>query len=525
MALRQGRRWVQAFQPVRLAPPAPERLRLREGGTYLVTGGLGEIGLDVAELFTRTVRARLVLVGRSGLPERTGWDAWIAGHGEDQTRRRIERVRALEAAGAQVLVAGVDAADLPRMLRVRRSGPRRRLASVGSTGSSTRQGSPGAAHSLRYSTWGARSAWSSSGPRRSARACGGAASGPRAGLRGPDVVAVGGAGRHQDGRLRGGQPVPGRPCAPEAEDRTPGLDERQLGRVAAAGRGEAPAGRGRPRRHGAHSRGRDGRLRADPGHAADEPDPWSDRRPAGALRPLGEARVAGRQAGRRAAAGLPAPQARAGDALRGARATRPSARSRTRGRRCSASRGSGLATTSSTSEATRSSPPRSSLGCARATGWRCRSGPSSRRPPSPASPARSSASGERERSRQAPPILRAPAAQGPELSFAQQRLWFFDQLEPHSSAYNLCLSLRHRGDLSVSALERSFREIVRRHEVLRTTLATVDGRPAPRIASEALVSLPVVDLAAIPEAEREAEARAWPARRPGFRSTSPRGRC
>ena len=68
-----------------------------------------------------------------------------------------------------------------------------------------------------------------------------------------------------------------------------------------------------------------------------------------------------------------------------------------------------------------------------------------------------------------------------ELSFAQQRLWFIDQLEPGSSAYNVPLGVRLRGKLKVEALERAIGEIVRRHEVLRTTFPAVGGEPRQRI--------------------------------------------
>src|SRR5260370_12607995 len=79
-------------------------------------------------------------------------------------------------------------------------------------------------------------------------------------------------------------------------------------------------------------------------------------------------------------------------------------------------------------------------------------------------------------------------------SFAQERLWFLDQFQPGRATYNVAVALRITAPLNVNALESSVNEIVRRHEVLRTTFALVEERPVQVIASEAKVSLPVVDL-------------------------------
>ncbi|MCA1614416.1 MAG: condensation domain-containing protein, partial [Acidobacteria bacterium] len=81
------------------------------------------------------------------------------------------------------------------------------------------------------------------------------------------------------------------------------------------------------------------------------------------------------------------------------------------------------------------------------------------------------------------------------LSFAQQRLWFLDQLEPGAAAYNVTAALRLKGRLDADALRRALDEVVRRHESLRTTFAEADGQPVQLIAPELTVSLPVVDLA------------------------------
>ena len=93
------------------------------------------------------------------------------------------------------------------------------------------------------------------------------------------------------------------------------------------------------------------------------------------------------------------------------------------------------------------------------------------------------------------------------LSFAQQRLWFLDQLEPGSAVYNVPGALRIKGSLDAEVLERCFNEIVRRHEALRTTFSTVEEDPVQVIAASANVSLPVIDLSRFSETEREDEAR------------------
>ncbi|MDP8966095.1 MAG: condensation domain-containing protein, partial [Cyanobacteriota bacterium] len=93
------------------------------------------------------------------------------------------------------------------------------------------------------------------------------------------------------------------------------------------------------------------------------------------------------------------------------------------------------------------------------------------------------------------------------LSFAQQRLWFLDQLVPDNAFYNTPAALRVVGSLNLAALEQTFNEIVRRHEALRTTFVTVEGQPVQAIASALTIPLPVIDLRELPKAERENEAR------------------
>jgi amino acid adenylation domain-containing protein len=98
-------------------------------------------------------------------------------------------------------------------------------------------------------------------------------------------------------------------------------------------------------------------------------------------------------------------------------------------------------------------------------------------------------------STQAPPLVPLPRGNDFSLSFAQERLWFLHRLDPGAATYNMAGALRLSGDLNVAALERTLREVVRRHESLRTTFPAVGGTPVQRIAPEPSFVLSRVDLA------------------------------
>lgn len=95
------------------------------------------------------------------------------------------------------------------------------------------------------------------------------------------------------------------------------------------------------------------------------------------------------------------------------------------------------------------------------------------------------------------------------LSFAQQRMWFLDQLEPESSLYNIHTGVELSGPLNVSVLQRSIAEILRRHEALRTTFAVIDDRPVQIINQSAIFKLPVHDLQGLDEKQRRSSVSAW----------------
>ena len=118
VAYRGGYRWVQEFD--KLAPAVAQSGVLRAGGTYLVTGGLGDVGLALAETIARMVPANLILLGRSEIPARNSWTTFIAAHGDrDPMSRKLAGVQVLERLGARVLPVSADVcstAQLPVVL-------------------------------------------------------------------------------------------------------------------------------------------------------------------------------------------------------------------------------------------------------------------------------------------------------------------------------------------------------------------------------------------------------------------------
>ncbi len=116
VAYRGTNRWVPTFEPVQLDEAVEETPGLREGGVYIITGGLGGIGLALAENLAKTVRAKLLLVGRSAFPNRDEWSQWLATHDEqDSVSRKIHKLLELEELGAQILVVTADVSNLEQM--------------------------------------------------------------------------------------------------------------------------------------------------------------------------------------------------------------------------------------------------------------------------------------------------------------------------------------------------------------------------------------------------------------------------
>jgi acyl transferase domain-containing protein len=115
-AWRKGRRWLRRFQRVTLPAADATELPLKQGGSYLITGGLGGIGLALAAWLAKAASARVLLTGRRPLPPAETWDALLAGPEEDErVAAIIKAIRDIEAMGGTVMTAVADAADLAAM--------------------------------------------------------------------------------------------------------------------------------------------------------------------------------------------------------------------------------------------------------------------------------------------------------------------------------------------------------------------------------------------------------------------------
>jgi len=116
VAYRNGIRWQQIWQPVRLESPAASKLRSR--GTYVITGGIGGIGYLLAKHLLGRYNAKVTLLGRTVLPVRERWEDWLTEHGpNDQVSRRIQRAKDLAQLGGELLLLSADVADPTEMER------------------------------------------------------------------------------------------------------------------------------------------------------------------------------------------------------------------------------------------------------------------------------------------------------------------------------------------------------------------------------------------------------------------------
>lgn len=115
IAYRTNRRWIQTFEAVRAEPTQATPL-LRRGGSYLIIGGLGRVGLVLAKYLAQFVQARLTLVGRSAFPARDQWADWLTMHdAQDEVSQKIRAVQEIEALGGHVLVLRADGSNLEQV--------------------------------------------------------------------------------------------------------------------------------------------------------------------------------------------------------------------------------------------------------------------------------------------------------------------------------------------------------------------------------------------------------------------------
>ena len=116
VAWRGHSRWAQLFEPLTLASADDPPARLRRGGVYLLAGGVGGIGLEIAGYLAKEVGARLILTGRTPLPSGSRREVWLEQHGpHDPVSMKLLKLQELEAAGAEMMVAAVDVTDQTAM--------------------------------------------------------------------------------------------------------------------------------------------------------------------------------------------------------------------------------------------------------------------------------------------------------------------------------------------------------------------------------------------------------------------------
>ncbi|MCX8132086.1 MAG: SDR family NAD(P)-dependent oxidoreductase [Clostridia bacterium] len=118
IALRGTHRWLQTHESITLEADN-DRSFVREGKTYLITGGMGGIGLALAGYMAEKAKVNLVLTRRSFFPEKENWEEWLSSHGaDDKTSIKIKQLKAIEALGSQIMVVNADSSNLEQMRKV-----------------------------------------------------------------------------------------------------------------------------------------------------------------------------------------------------------------------------------------------------------------------------------------------------------------------------------------------------------------------------------------------------------------------
>jgi NAD(P)-dependent dehydrogenase (short-subunit alcohol dehydrogenase family) len=119
VAYRNDARWVQFLEPLTLQAQDGPPMQLRDGGVYLITGGLGGIALELAVYLAHAVRAKLILLGRSEMLPKEQWKEWLTTHDAgDAVSGRIKKLQAVEEHGGETLILRGDVTDRKRMQEV-----------------------------------------------------------------------------------------------------------------------------------------------------------------------------------------------------------------------------------------------------------------------------------------------------------------------------------------------------------------------------------------------------------------------
>ncbi len=120
IAYRNNHRWVQVFEPIYLEKSSTNnKTQLRQQGVYLITGGLGGVGLELSKYLAQKIQAKLILIGRSELPLREDWNQWLASNDiSDATSIKIKQIQELETLGAEVFVLSADVTNYEQMQQV-----------------------------------------------------------------------------------------------------------------------------------------------------------------------------------------------------------------------------------------------------------------------------------------------------------------------------------------------------------------------------------------------------------------------
>lgn len=120
-AYRGNVRFIQEYEKVKLNDENEKHPTLKKGGVYLITGGLGGIGLSFAEYLLEKYQAKLVLVTRTPFPKPEEWDNWLLNHGRrDKTAKRIRRLKKMQSKESQILICNADVTDPEQMKEVRK---------------------------------------------------------------------------------------------------------------------------------------------------------------------------------------------------------------------------------------------------------------------------------------------------------------------------------------------------------------------------------------------------------------------